>query len=296
MNRYERMFHGLAERRGGALVPFVMLGDPDPNTSLAIVRGIVQAGADALELGIPFSDPIADGPTIQRASVRALSSGTTPAACFDLIRQIREAQPEVPIGLLVYANLVARDLAGFYRRAAEAGVDSVLVADLPAVESEPFHSVARHAGIAPVLLLPHDADAGTISRIAVLGEGYTYVLGRAGVTGHVAPSRPPDPALFDQLRKAGGPPALVGFGVGSAPQVRDILSAGAAGAIVGSALVALVEQHRDNPDMMLRSMVNMVRELKAATRGDHERPQPSESSAAGLSYPSACPSSFSVPS
>lgn len=266
MNRYEVMFRDLGAHGEGALVPFVMLGDPDEATSLAIIESLIRHGADALELGIPFSDPIADGPVIQRSASRALAGGATPPRCLDLVREVRARHPDIPIGLLVYANLVANlEPLDFYHAAKASGVDSVLVADVPSVEAAPFHRAARQAGVAPVLLLPHDADRRTIERVAAMSEGYTYLLGRAGVTGHETQSRRPHPDLLAMLEAAGGAPALVGFGIAGADQVREVVSSGVAGVIVGSAIVALIERHREDPVNMLRRLGDLVRELKEAT-------------------------------
>ena len=136
MDRYQTLFQRLADKNQGAFVPFVTIGDPNPELSLQIMQTLVDAGADALELGMPFSDPQADGPTIQGANIRALEANTTPDICFDLIRKIREQHPDLPIGLLMYANLVySRGIDNFYQRCQSAGVDSVLIADVPTNES-----------------------------------------------------------------------------------------------------------------------------------------------------------------
>jgi tryptophan synthase alpha chain len=266
VNRYDVMFRELGALGEGALVPFVMLGDPDPATSLAIIGTLVEHGADALELGIPFSDPIADGPVIQRAALRALAAGATPPRCLDLVREVRARHPDIPIGLLVYANLVTNNgPLDFYQAARSSGVDSVLVADVPSVEAAPFHQAARQAGVAPVLLLPHDADAGTVGRVARMSEGYTYLLGRAGVTGHETQSRRPNPDLLASLETAGGPPALVGFGIAGPEQVQEVMRSGAAGVIVGSAIVALIERYHEDPTEMHSRIGDLVRELKEGT-------------------------------
>lgn len=131
MDRYQQMFDRLGKQNQAAFVPFVTVCDPTPEQSLQIMRTLVLAGADALELGMPFSDPLADGPTIQGANIRALSSGATPDICFELIGKIRAEFPQLPIGLLMYANLVfSGGIENFYRRCAEAGIDSVLIADV----------------------------------------------------------------------------------------------------------------------------------------------------------------------
>ncbi len=135
MERYESLFAQLKERKEGAFVPFVTLGDPGIEQSLKIIDTLIEAGADALELGIPFSDPLADGPTIQNATLRAFAAGVTPAQCFEMLALIRQKHPTIPVGLLMYANLVFnKGIDEFYAQCEKVGVDSVLVADVP-VES-----------------------------------------------------------------------------------------------------------------------------------------------------------------
>lgn len=267
MSRYQSMFRELGGRGEGALVPFVVLGDPDPATSLAVIRTLVESGADALELGIPFSDPIADGPVIQRAALRALAHAATPDQCLNQVRQVRKSYPDLPIGLLVYANLVLNQgPLCFYRMARASGADSVLIADVPSVEARPFCRAAAAAGVAPVLMLPHDADSVTVARVAGMSEGYVYLLGRAGVTGHETQSHRPDPELLAALERAGAAPALVGFGIAGPDQVREVMSSGAAGVIVGSAIVEVIERsYRDSVELHQR-LGDLVRELKAGTR------------------------------
>ncbi|MDR0771423.1 MAG: tryptophan synthase subunit alpha [Burkholderiales bacterium] len=265
--RYEAMFARLKEKEEGAFVPFVMLGDPDSETSLAVIDTLVAHGADALELGIPFSDAVADGPVIQRSSYRALTAGVTPAQCLQSLKHIRAKHPDIPIGLLVYANLVVhRDVKTFYREAAEAGVDSVLVADVPVGAAAPFVEAANEAGVAPIFVVPPNADDAIIREIARQGRGYTYFLGRAGVTGVDREMQTPLPARFKALQAAGAAPAIVGFGISTPEHIRAALDAGAAGAIAGSATVAIIEQHLHDKAAMLEALAAFVRKMKAATQ------------------------------
>jgi tryptophan synthase alpha chain len=237
-DRYGQMFATIAQERRIALIPFLMIGDPDEATFMHHVDGLVAAGADALELGFPYSDPVADGPTVVAAARRALASGSTPARCFDVLHAIRERHPQLPLGLLVYANLVyARGLDGFYRDAAAAGVDSVLVPDAPLREVAPFIRVADGHGIEQVLIVPPDVSDETLARIAESGAAYSYVLGRKGVTGTHQAADAPLAATVARLHAAGAPPPVVGFGINSAAAVRAARDAGAAGVIVGSALI-----------------------------------------------------------
>lgn len=250
-DRYAAMF----ARREGVFGAFVMLGDPDLPTSAAIIDTLIDAGADMLEVGIPFSDPVADGPTIQAAAVRALARGVTPAACFALLRNLRQHHPAVPIGILTYANLVlARGRTAFYAAAAEAGVDSVLVADVPAREAAPFAAAARAHGVAPVLIAAVNTPPETLRRIADLGGGYTYCVARAGVTGAETEMKLGHNALFARLAEYRAPPPVLGFGISRPDHVRAAIEAGAAGVISGSAIVKLIETEAD-PLPALRALV-----------------------------------------
>jgi tryptophan synthase alpha chain len=256
-DRYARLFR----RNQGAFGAFVMLGDPDLETCAQILDALVEGGADMIEVGIPFSDPVADGPTIQAAAVRALAQGVTPADCFALLRALRERHPDIPVGVLTYANIVlARGRDHFYAACAEAGVDSVLVADVPAREAEPYAAAARAHGIAPVLIAATNTPSETLKRVAELGGGYTYCVARAGVTGAETEMQLSHDALFAGLSEHGAPPPVLGFGISRPAQVRTALQAGAAGVISGSAIVKLIETEAD-PVSAIKAFVS---EMKAA--------------------------------
>lgn len=267
MNRYEKLFASLSDKNQGAFVPFVTVCDPNPEQSLKIMEALVEAGADALELGIPFSDPLADGPTIQGANIRALDSGATPDICFDLISQIRAKYPDLPIGLLMYANLVySRGIDNFYERCAKAGIDSVLIADVPTNESEEFVAAAKKHGVEPIFIAPPTASDETLTQVAELGGGYTYLLSRSGVTGAETKANMPVSTLLDRLNQFDAPPALLGFGISEPEQVKQAIEAGAAGAISGSAVVKIIENNVEQPDKMLQQLENFVSSMKAATQ------------------------------
>lgn len=268
MTRYQTLFTRLQHSQEGALVPFVTLGYPTPTLSLQIIDTLVASGADALELGIPFSDPLADGPVIQNATLCALQAGVTPERCFALLSTIREKYPQLPIGLLMYANLVVNPgIDTFYRRCAQAGVDSVLIADVPLEESAPFHTAALREGVAPIYLCPPNADEALLQRLAAASQGYIYLLSRSGVTGSDNDGAPlPLHHLTARLAELGAAPALQGFGIRTPEQVATALDGGAAGAISGSAVVDLIAQHRDNPSQMLQQLRAFIQTMKAATR------------------------------
>lgn len=267
MSRYEAMFKRLNEKNQGAFVPFVTVSDPNPEQSLKIMETLVEAGADALELGIPFSDPLADGPTIQGANIRALDSGATPDICFEQIGKIRAAYPDLPIGLLMYANLVfSRGIDNFYQRCAQAGIDSVLIADVPTNESSEFVAAAKKHGVEPIFIAPPTASDETLADVAKLGGGYTYLLSRAGVTGAETKANMPVSALLERLNQFDAPPALLGFGISEPEQVKQAIEAGAAGAISGSAVVKIIESNVEQPEQMLKQLADFVAPMKAATQ------------------------------
>lgn len=266
MSRYAAMFERLAARGEGAFGAFVMLGDPGLEESAAILDALIEGGADMIEVGIPFSDPIADGPVIQAAADRALAAGVTPAACFRLLGEFRARHPDMPVGILTYANLVvARGRDAFYAAAAAAGVDSVLVADVPAFEAPPFVEAARAHGIAPVLIAAQNTPPATLRRVAALGEGYTYCLARAGVTGAGEAVAFDHEAMLKTLAQNLAPSPVFGFGISTPAHVRAALDAGAAGAISGSAIVKLIEANRGDP---APALVGFIAAMKAGTHAD----------------------------
>ncbi|ALO35361.1 tryptophan synthase subunit alpha [Colwellia sp. MT41] len=271
--RYQASFATLKEKNEQAFIPFVTIGDPNAEQSFAIIKSLIDAGADALELGIPFSDPSADGITIQRAALRALGAGINTDICIDILKQVRAYAPQIPIGLLLYGNLVfARGIDNFYRDMSEAGVDSVLIADVPIRESEPFRAAALKYGIAPIFIAPPNASDETLRAVSSYSRGYTYVLSRAGVTGVDSTDSPKNTVsssankLIESLLKYHAAPPILGFGISTPQQVKDALKAGALGAISGSAVVKIIENNLADNSKMLTELSHFVSEMKAATR------------------------------
>lgn len=266
VDRYANMFKQLDAKNQGAFVPFVMVGDPDTQTSVNIIKALVAGGADALELGFPYSDPIADGPTIQKASIRALSNKIKTDNCFEIIRQVRAEHTDIPIGLLLYSNLVLkRGIEKFYQDAVAAGVDSILIADVPLREADRFIAIAEQTGIKQILIAPPNASDETFAEIGEKSQGYTYLLGRAGVTGAETAVSIPASELIDKLTQYKVAPPLLGFGISTPVQVKDAIESGAAGAISGSATVNIIAENLDKPDVMLEKLKSFVTEMKAAT-------------------------------
>jgi tryptophan synthase alpha chain len=256
MSRYAAMFDRLSG--DGAFGAFVMLGDPDIHTSARLLDALVEGGADMIEVGIPFSDPVADGPVIQAAAQRALAAGVRVGDCIDLIAALRRRHTDVPIGILTYANIVVAR-SGFIRDSAEAGADSLLIADVPALEAEPFTREMEQAGIEPVLIAAGNTPDATLERIAKLSKAYTYCVSRAGITGTHAGGQF-NAGLVERVKHAGAPPAVFGFGISRPEHVRAALDSGARGVICGSAIVDLVSRRGD--------VAAFVQTLKAVTRND----------------------------
>ncbi|MGV3344379.1 tryptophan synthase subunit alpha [Enterobacteriaceae bacterium LUAb1] len=267
MERYTQLFTALKAKNEGAFVPFVTLGDPSPALSLQIIDALIAGGADALELGIPFSDPLADGPVIQNANLRALAAGVTPSHCFEMLTAIRHQHPTLPIGLLMYANLVfTHGIDQFYARCAEAGIDSVLIADVPIEESAPFRQAAIRHHIAPIFICPPNASDALLHQIADHGRGYTYLLSRSGVTGTGTRAQLPLKHLTEKLQEYHAAPPLQGFGISEPIQVQQAIQAGAAGAISGSAITGMIETHLHHPETLLQRLQQFAAEMKSATR------------------------------
>jgi tryptophan synthase alpha chain len=256
MSRYADMFDRLSGE--GAFGAFLTLGDPDLETSARLLDAVVEGGADMIEVGVPFSDPVADGPVIQAAAQRALAAGVRVGDCFGLIAGFRDRHPHVPVGLLTYANLVLAR-GGFMRDAAEAGADSLLIADVPTLEAEPFAREMEQSGIEPVLIAAANTPEPALQRIAHLSKAYTYCVSRAGITGTHAGGEF-DRGLIERLEAAGAPPPVFGFGISRPEHVRAALDAGARGVICGSAIVALAARGGD--------VAHFVATLKAATRNE----------------------------
>jgi tryptophan synthase alpha chain len=258
--RYAAMFERCASAGEGAFGAFLMLGDPDLETSGSLLDSLVEGGADMVELGIPFSDPVADGPVIQAAAKRALDAGVRTQQCLELVTDFRSRHPDVPIGILTYANIVAaRGIATFCRELAAAGVDSLLIADVPSLEAAPYAAAAREVGIDLVMIAAPNTPRPTLEKIAALSSGYTYCVARSGVTGADAALALDHQTLFAALGEVGAPPPVLGFGISSPDQVRESLASGAAGVISGSAIVSRIDDGAD-------AVRDLVASMKAATR------------------------------
>ncbi|MDO5531325.1 tryptophan synthase subunit alpha [Sutterella sp.] len=269
-DRFAALFERLAARNEGAFVPFMNLCDPDPETSADVLEAIIAGGADALELGIPFSDPCADGPVIELSAQRALAAGSTTAKCFAIVKGIRERHPDLPISLMLYVNLtIARGLGNFFRAAAEAGVDAVLIPDVPISmrELEPeWDGEAEKAGIKLIAIVPPNSSPEIIDAVAKRSKGYVYLLSRVGITGTDRAAEMPSIREIELLKASNSAPTLLGFGISRPEQVRAAIASGASGAIAGSAVTKIVAANLNDKPKMLAELTAFIAEMKAATR------------------------------
>jgi len=261
MNGVERIaaaFAGVRAQGRAALMPYVTLGYPRPALSPAVVEAVATSGADLIELGIPFSDPLADGPTIQRSTQVALEQGMTLAGCLEIVAGLRRCNISTPFMLMGYVNpILAYGVRRFTVDAAQAGADGVIVPDLPPEEAGDLESACRENGLALVFMVPPTASAERIRLIASRSSGFLYLVTLTGVTG-ARNELPPDLAGFIQrVRQATLLPLAVGFGISNPDQVRAVGNV-ADGVIVGSALIDVIGQAAEPA----RAAGNFVRELR----------------------------------
>lgn len=260
MSRIGNAFARLRKRGGRALIPYFTAGDPSLNVTRALLLEAARQGADLIELGVPFSDPLADGPVIQRASQRALAAGVTLPRVLDMVREVR-AELDLPLVFLTYYNpLLAFGLKAFSRTASEAGVDGVIVADLPPEEADPLSAEARAAGLDLIHLVAPTSPPERIRLIARRSRGFIYAVSLTGVTGARA-ELPPDLAQYlRNLRAVTVKPICVGFGI-STPEQAAAVADYADGIIVGSAIVRLVEEH-GRSDRLVEEVGRFIASLK----------------------------------
>lgn len=260
-------FEELNAHREGALIAFLTGGDPDSKTFLSNASALVEGGADIVEIGVPFSDPIADGPVIQASSQRALRAGSTPKKVLQLIREISSSH-DVPLVVLTYYNpILAMGPEKFFDTARYSGVSGVVVPDLPVEEMGQFRDFALKHGIDNILLAAPNTSQSRLGQILSRARGFLYLVSLYGVTG---PREALSPQALETLKRVKSVaddriPVSAGFGISSSDHVRTLMKAGADGAIVGSALVKLAAEHHSNPVEAAAQLRNKVAELKKAT-------------------------------
>ena len=244
--RLDNTFKQLGERNSKAFVAFVSAGDPDPVTSLKIMHGLPTAGADIIELGMPFTDPMADGPSIQASSQRALKAGMTLKGTLDMVRQFRTDNDETPIVLMGYYNPVyIYGVDAFIHDAKQAGVDGLIIVDLPPEEDEELCIPALNAGLNFIRLATPTTDDARLPEVLANTSGFVYYVSITGITGSASPERNVVEEAVARVKRHTDLPVAVGFGIRTAVQAEAIASV-ADGAVVGSALVDVIAESLDS--------------------------------------------------
>lgn len=263
---YDDAFKRVKEKGEGAFIPFVVAGDPDFETSLEIVKTFVENGADALEIGFPFSDPVADGPTVQLADIRALDAGMTTQKGFEFIKSVREFT-DIPIGVLTYYNLIYKmGLDEFYETAKESGANAILAADLPPEEAGDAVKTAKKHKVQQIFMAAQSTNNERLQEIAKMCSGFLYVVAVMGITGARSELEDTTVELVERIKAHSELPIAVGFGISKPEQVKEVINAGADGAIVASAILNIITENIDDKEKMLQKIGKFCRELKEATK------------------------------
>lgn len=264
MNRYQKVFTALQQKNEAAFIPFAVAGDPDAERSEAVLRAYIAGGADILEIGYPFSDPIADGPVNQRSAQRAIAAGMNLPRFFKMMSAIRSTST-IPIGLLLYANTVHHlGYRSFCTQAAEAGIDSLLIADMPPEEYDDIGKEMKRTGLQRVFIVSELTPPERMVYITQQVDAFVYVVSRLGTTGTDTTLSSSVAQTLSALKKVTKKPLAVGFGISTPEQVRTVVEAGADAAIVGSALVKTIES-KSSDSQLPTLLKQQVAAYKAAT-------------------------------
>jgi len=262
MSRIQLTFDALKQQQRKALIPFITAGDPSPQLTVPLLHALVAAGADVLELGVPFSDPMADGPTIQRASERALKQHVTLASVLDMVEVFRKQDDTTPVVLMGYGNPIeAMGWEVFAKRCAEVGVDGVLTVDFPPEESHDAYEHLQHYGVDPIFLLAPTTNEARIQQIAKLARGYVYYVSLKGVTGSASIDLSAIEQKLPQLRQHINLPIGVGFGIRDAATAQAVARL-CDGVVIGSRIVQEVEDSTEQN--VIANVSGLVREFRSA--------------------------------
>ena len=265
MNRIDKKFQELRDQGASAFMPYLCAGDPTPELTAKLLLTLEEAGADLIELGVPFSDPIADGPTIQRASERALTHGISLQQILEMVKSLRK-KTEIPIALMSYYNPIFRmGEEAFCKAAQDAGVDGVIVPDLPPEEAQQLLEVAPRYNLATVFLVAPTSPPERMQLIASVSTGFVYCVSLTGVTGARAILSDEVAPMIAELRKHTDKPISVGFGVSTPEQATQVAQI-ADGVIVGSAIVNVIEENMEDEGKMLAAVKQFTSNLDAGVK------------------------------
>lgn len=265
---YSEIFEMSKKTNEGIFIPFIVAGDPDYDTSLEIARTLVDNGADALEIGFPFSDPVADGASVQNADLRAFESGMRIQKCFKFLEELRN-YTDKPIGLLLYYNLVYKyGIEEFYKKLSDIGINAVLIADLPPEEATDAVNAANIYDLEQIFIVSQATTNERLKEITKNVGGFIYLASVMGTTGARTRVEHDTTELIKRIKKHTDIPICVGFGISKEEHVREVLNAGSDGAIVGSALINIIADNLENYDDMFMKIADYIKTMKAATMRD----------------------------
>jgi tryptophan synthase alpha chain len=264
MSRISKCFQQLQSQRRAALIPFVTAGDPNPDVTVPLMHALAAAGANIIELGVPFSDPMADGPVIQRASERALLHHTSLRDVLAMVKRFRQDDPDTPVILMGYLNPIeAMGYPEFADAAAAAGVDGLLTVDIPPEEADDLRQALRQQQIDPIFLLAPTSGEERIKRICDAASGFVYYVSVKGITGSADLAIGEVAAKVAEIRKSTSLPVGVGFGIKDAQTAQAVAQVGDA-VIVGSALVRIVEELAEQPDDIAPAVAGLLSSMRGA--------------------------------
>ncbi|MGD9684798.1 MAG: tryptophan synthase subunit alpha [Candidatus Obscuribacterales bacterium] len=258
----------LKEKGEKAIVPFLVLGYPDRKRFIEAAKALIEGGATALELGLPFSDPVADGPIIENADRAVLASGQTVDRAIELISTLRELAPDLPLSLLTYLNpVLKRGIPRFLKDMKEAGIDGITIVDLPPEEYAEVEPHMKELGLAPVMLVSPLTTGDRLRKICTMGSGFLYLVSRAGITGLSSTYQDTLSHTLTDVREHTSLPVLVGFGISSSEQARSMVAMGADGVIVGSKIIDIIDRCEEGE--MSHALTAFVSGLKIAMSYNH---------------------------
>lgn len=264
MNRIDQRFAELKSQGRRALIPYITAGDPSPEYTVGFMHALVEAGADVIELGVPFSDPMADGPVIQKACERALKHGVRLSYLFEMVREFRQTDTSTPVVLMGYLNPMERiGLAAFAEQAAAAGVDGVLAVDMPPEEAEELGPLLKSHGLASIFLVAPTTSEERAATICAHGEGYLYYVSLKGVTGSAILNAADVAEHLAPLRRMTDLPLCVGFGIRDGASAAEVGKV-ADGVIVGSALVGRIAANAETPEAIPAELKAVLGEMRQA--------------------------------
>ncbi len=264
INRIDKKFRKLKSMNQKALICYVVAGYPDIRTSEDVITSLINGGADIIEIGIPFSDPIADGSTIQDAIQNSLTSGTTPDMCLELASRVRKTFPDIPLIIMTYSNILFRKgYIQFAQQAKESGIDGFIVPDIPIEEAKEYLDSVKKIGISAIFLVSPNTSEKRLKIISKICTGFLYVISIFGTTGE---RKGFDEYTIESIKRvkkviADNLPLAVGFGISNPQHVRYMIDAGADGAIIGSAIIKKIKE-TENKDLLLNTLNRFAHEMK----------------------------------